>query len=562
MARDKRRYLLCGMIAAVTVAAFSPSLRNGFTSWDDDVYVTANPDIRGLTVRNAVKAFSSSYGYYQPLTMLTYMADYGIRGLDPAVFHATSLFLHVVNALLVFLLLYRLSGSCAAGAAAALLFAVHPLRVESVAWITERKDVLSATFFLLSLLAYWAYVSGGARRCYWLCLLTLVLSLLSKPGAMSQPFVLLLMDYLAGRRLGLRSLLHKAPFFAVAAVFAVVTFIMQRDSGAMNPYDSLMDLQKVLVPFYGILFYIGKIFLPVKLAALYPMPAPADVLMNAALALSPLVAAAAVYLCLRTRSRQLIFASLFFIITLLPVLQMVSVGPAIVADRYTYIPMIGVCFFIAVTAARIINSGLAKNAAARKVVYATLAALIVVYGVAAFQRCRVWENDLTLWDDCIGNYPSSLAYNNRGAAYGDRGAMDRAIADFDRAILFDPRQTRAYNNRGIAYLSKGMLAQALADFNTTVQLDPEHYDAYNNRGIVHDCSGEFDRALADFTRAIALKPDYAKAYVNRGMAYLRKGFYGRAVRDFDRAIELDPGNVTAAENRKRAVAGIDAGDRG
>jgi tetratricopeptide (TPR) repeat protein len=559
MARHKRLYLLCGVLAAITVAAFSPSLRNGFTNWDDDAYVTANPDIRGFTARNVGKVFSSVYASnYQPLTMLTYMADFEVKGLDPRVFHSTSLLLHCVNVLLVFVFLYTLSGSRAAGAAAALLFAVHPLRVESVAWIAERKDVLAALFFLLSLLLYAAHSRSGDRICHWLCLLALVLSLLAKPLAVSQPFVLLLMDYLGGRRLCLRSLLHKAPFFAVAAVFAVVAFVTQYSSGAMPAYHSMPLLQKAGVPFYGVIFYVGKTVFPVKLAALYPMPPASDILMNGVLAAAPLVIAGvlAVLFVLRSRARPLVFGSLFFIVTLLPVLQIVPVGPAIVADRHTYIPMIGLCFIASWAATRI------GGVAAGKGIIAMYTVISIALAVVTFQRCRVWNNDLTLWDDCIAAYPSSLAYNNRGAAYGDRGDMDRAIADFDRAVLFDPRQTRAYNNRGIAYLSKGMPARALADFTAAVTLDPGHYEAYSNRGIVYDCSGEYESALADFTRAIALKPDYTKAYVNRGLAFMRKGFYERAVRDFDRAIELDPANVTATEYRRRAAAFMESGSRG
>jgi tetratricopeptide (TPR) repeat protein len=277
-----------------------------------------------------------------------------------------------------------------------------------------------------------------------------------------------------------------------------------------------------------------------------------DVLMNAVLAAAPIAVAGAVaaLFLLGSQSRPMVFGSLFFLITLLPVLQIVPVGPAIVSDRHTYIPMIGICFIAAWAAARVVNG------TARKSILAVLVILSITSGILTFQRCRVWKNDMTLWNDCIRKYPSSLAYNNRGAAYGDRGAMDRAIADFNRAILLDPRQTRAYNNRGIAYLSKGILERALQDFNKSVELDTGYFDAFDNRGIIYDCTNEFDKALADFARAIALKPDYAKAYINRGIAYTRHGFFDLAVRDFDRAIVLDPGNVTAAENRKRAIAAM------
>ena len=554
--RNNRFLLLCVLIAIITAIVFFPSLQNGFTNWDDDAYVTRNPDIQGFTVRNVGKVFSTTYaGNYQPLTMLVYMADYSIGGLDPMVFHATGLVIHIVNALLVFALLYGLSGSSVAGAAAALIFAVHPLKVESVAWVSEQKDVLAALFFFLSLIAYRVYLKRGGRRFYGLCLLSLAFSLLSKPMAVSQPFILVLIDYLHGKKPDSRSFAQKAPFFIVAAVFAVITLFTQHSSGAINTYGSLPVIQKICVPFYGIIFYMGKILLPVKLAALYTMPPQSDVLMNTVLLTAPLIVAgaAAVLFFLHSNSKQVMFGSLFFLITLLPVLQIVPVGPAIVADRYTYIPMIGICFLIAWMVARIVNGRLGSNAA-RKVVYAVVVVLIFASGILTFQRCKVWNNDMTLWNDSIEKYPGSLAYNNRGAAYGDRGKMDQAIADFNSAIEQDPKFAKPYNNRGLANMTLGNANGALADFSMAIALDGKNYDAFNNRGILYVYSNELDKAVADFSTALVIKADYARAYTNRGIAYQKKGFQDLAVRDFEKAIALNPDDITAVEKRKQAIA--------
>ena len=558
--KDHRPVLSCIFIAAITLIVFFPSLRNAFTNWDDDIYVTNNPDIRGFTPANVGKVFSSSYASnYQPLTMLTYMAEYSIGGLNPAVFHGTNLLLHIVNCMLVFALLYGLAGNIFIGVVVALLFAVHPLRVESVAWVAERKDVLSALFFFLSLLAYHAFLKKGIRKYYWICLLALVLSLLSKPMAISQPFILMLMDYLNNKKWDKQSFLQKIPFFTVAAVFITVTLITQRHSGAIPTYQPLPVLQRLCVPFYGAVFYIVKSLFPVKLAALYSMQSQQDIIMNSALIFaSPFIVvgvAAAFYFC-RTVSKMVVFGVLFFLITLLPVLQIVPVGSAIVADRYSYIPAIGLYGIVAGAIARIVNNRRGNITNRRTIVYAALVMLLFIFGILTFQRCKVWNSSLTLWNDTIAKYPSAIAYNNRGTVQSGPGSTDLALADFNRAIELDPAFAKAYNNRGIAYLTKGILDGALKDFNQTIELQRDFFDAYNNRGIVFVYLKEYDKAISDFTQALSINPGYTRAYTNRGIAYMTKGSFDLAIRDFDKVIAIDPHDPIAIEKRNQAIAGM------
>ena len=270
--KNVRRVLFyCCIIAGITFFAFSPSLRNGFTNWDDEGYVVDNPDIKGCTLHNVVKVFSSTYvGNYQPLTMLSYMAEYRFFKLNPLVYHCTNLLLHILNCLLVFALIYGLSGKQLTSLLVALLFAVHPLRVESVAWIAERKDVLSALFYFLSLLSYLRYVKKTGRKFYGFCLLSLALSLLSKPVAVSQPFILVLIDYLINRKVDKRNLVEKTPFFAVAVVFAGITLLTQKSQGTVLEYSSLSTITRVCAPFYGMVFYVVKSIIPIHLSALYP----------------------------------------------------------------------------------------------------------------------------------------------------------------------------------------------------------------------------------------------------------------------------------------------------
>jgi hypothetical protein len=329
---------LYGIIATITFIVFLPSLKNDFTNWDDNYYIVNNPDIKGFTFHNFSQVFSSKYvGNYLPLTMLTYMAEYQLFQLTPGYYHFTSLLLHIINCLLVFALIYGLSGERLTSLLVALLFAIHPMRVESVAWIAERKDVLSSFFFLLSLLSYVQYLKMGKRRLYYICAFSLLFSLLSKPMAVSQPFVLLLIYYLKNGRLNKKILVETVPFFIMAAAFAILTLITQNVSDHSLDNYSLSLLQRICVPFYGIVFYLIKSIAPFNLCALYTFPAKFDGSMNLQLFASPIIVfviAAAVYK-FRAYSRKLIFGSLFFLITALPVLQIVIVGNAIVAERYT-----------------------------------------------------------------------------------------------------------------------------------------------------------------------------------------------------------------------------------
>ncbi|MGA2508560.1 MAG: hypothetical protein ABSF80_13915, partial [Chitinispirillaceae bacterium] len=275
--KNFRTFFCCSIIAGITFIAFLPSLNNGFTTWDDDIYVVNNPDIKGFTPRHLARIFSSSYvSNYQPLAMLTYMAEYRFFRLNPKVYHSTNLILHIINALLVFALFYGLSGRRITGLLVGLLFAVHPLRVESVAWIAERKDVLSGLFYFLSLIFYVRYIKGKNRKFYWFCLVSLVLSLLSKPMAVSQPFVLLCIDYLFRIKLDKKSIRDKVPFIAVAAIFAAGALLTQKAALPGSGYDVISAIQGICVPFYGIIFYLVKSAFPVHLCAFYPFPAALD----------------------------------------------------------------------------------------------------------------------------------------------------------------------------------------------------------------------------------------------------------------------------------------------
>ena len=578
---DLRRLLLgCGVITAVACIAFLPSVQHGFVNWDDDSYIINNPDIRAFTLKNLSKIFSSTYlGNYQPLTMLAYMVEYCFFRLNPAAYHTVSLALHLMNATLVFVLFRALSRNYLTSLLIGLLFAIHPLRVESVAWIAEQKDLLSAFFYLLSLHFYVCHTRQSRPRLYWFCLISLLISLLAKPMAVSQPLVLILIDHLHNRKLDKKALTSKVPFFTVAAFFAILAFLTQRSAGAMPAFHQVSTVQRLCVPFYGLVFYVAKTLAPLRLCSLYPLPPYLSDGERFILFAAPLLtlAGAAMVHHFRAHSRTLAFSALFYLVTLLPVLQIVPIGDAIVAERYSYIPALGLYFAFATFCHSLLKERLIRNLS-KRMLGIGIGTVIVALAYATYSRCEVWKDSLSLWNDVIAKHPSAVSYNYRGGAYSIQGQHERAIEDFNQAIRLDPlyfeaydnrgfahlaqrnwdlaiedhtealkinpRDALAFNNRGLAHKHKRDYSQALSDFGDAITLTPTSL-LYNNRGATRDALGDHQRAIEDFNEAIRLNPDYAPAYFNRGLSYRATGENARATYDFKKACEL--GHRTACQ---------------
>jgi protein O-mannosyl-transferase len=547
---DRRSFaLLCIVLAAITVAAYVPSLDNGFVNRDDPACVTDNLDIRGYGRGHIAKIFSTVYlNHYLPATMLTYMAEYGLFGLDARGYHAVSLLLHSINVLLVFALFYGMSKNLFVAVATTLLFGIHPLRVEAVAWVSERKEVLSALFYFLSLLLYLKYRKKNSRKFYVFSFLALLVSLLSKTMSVSQPFVLLLMDYLAGRKIDRRALVEKLPFFVLSAAFVVVALLTVERSYDIYPHYS--TAQRVLAPAYAIAFYLVKFIAPLNLCASYYPSAVPDSGMTLAMVLAGIavpVIGLAVYAS-RRRTKTAVFGSLFFLVTLLPVLQIVNSGGLVpVADRYAYIPLLGMTF-IAVNGFSNIMERFKNNTAVKTALYSVLVAGGSVLFVLTWQRCGVWKNGVTLWGDIIRkNSDAAQAYYGRGSAYLDRGEYRNAMADFNREIELRPDYASGYFGRGYLYCAYlGKADSGIVDLLRAVELSPDYPDAWNTLGIAEGMKDAFGKSIGCFDRALSLKPDFVEAYVNRGTARM-KGFadIDGAAGDFTQAITLDPSYAKA-----------------
>jgi tetratricopeptide (TPR) repeat protein len=554
-------------VSAVVLLAFSPVLGNGFVGWDDIPTIVSNAHLRELSLDNLPWMFATRHmGHYQPLTWVSLALDFQIWELDPMGFHLTNLLFHVANALLFFLLLQRifllggLGGGkgghlflAVASAVGALVFAIHPLRVESVAWATERRDVLSGFFYLLTLLLYLAYVrsrSSRQSRVYFaFSIVCMGLSLLSKAWGITLPAVLLVLDaYPCGRvplrwkdrRSGWPILLEKLPFLALALLFAGLAFRAQ----FFNPVVSHSILERVAQAFYGVCFYPMKTLLPISLSPLYPLPEKM-LIYRPPYVVCVIVVLAATGLLLRVR-RGLPWALaswLLFGVIALPVLGLAQAGPQIAADRYSYLACLPFAALFALLWHWVMVRALAPPISLRwpLIALAFLGCLVCLLGPLTWRQSQVWRSSRTLWDHAVrldaGNH---IALENRGTSRQEIGDLKGAITDYTRALAIRPSYTSALRNRAAAWLQSGNARKAMADLDQAIAIDSEIAENYFRRAGVKKTSGDLTGAIRDYNRALELSPDMAKALTNRGNTWRLLGNLQRALLDLTSAIQMNP----------------------
>ncbi|HKQ18209.1 MAG TPA: tetratricopeptide repeat protein [Candidatus Eisenbacteria bacterium] len=531
-------------ILALTFVAYLPSLGNGFTNWDDQLYLDENPFLRESTVGEVLTTPVASN--WHPLTIWSFAINYKLFGLDPASYHWINLLLHLANTALVFLFVRGLAKDRFwAIVVTSLFFGIHPMHVESVAWIAERKDVLYTLFYLLGLLAYVRYLD--IRRWPWLggAFAAFVLSVAAKPAAVVFPATLLAIDYFRRRPFDARALLEKAPFFAVSIAAAILTLQAQEGTGAINREELGPLVPRILVASFGLMMYVVKLFLPTNLSAFYPYPEnPATNLgpeFTLAFVLVVVLLPAAIYFF--RRNRAILFGIAFFLINVVLVLQFFSVGHAVMADRYTYVPYIGLLFAL--------GWGLDERPAgssgliAMRVLTGVLLFLAPVSLYQTWTRCQVWRNSGTLWNDVIRQYPGRIvdAHNSRGRyLYQEEGRLGEALADFDQAIALNPRIAQIWLDKGIVLARMGLPDSALVCFDEAVRIKPDFVPAWSNRGGMKLQGGDIAGAIADFSEAIRIDPAFRDAYANRAIAYSMTREFDRSIADNRRVIELDPTN--------------------
>jgi tetratricopeptide (TPR) repeat protein len=542
------------LLVVGVLLVFLPARQNGFINYDDDVYVTENLHVQsGLSGSGVVWAFTSfNAGNWHPLTWLSHMLDCQLFQLRPAGHHLTSVLFHVATTLLLFVLLRRITGATWRSFFVAALFGVHPLHVESVVWVAERKDVLSGLFFVLTVWCYASYAKASARRAtlyYSLTLVCFILGLLSKPMLVTLPFVLLLLDIWPLLRWRLfdagenraqliplkRLLLEKLPFLMLAVVASVITWLAQRQGGAISRLPLPARIENALVAYVR---YLAKMLWPSNLSVFYPVPAQLPLLAAVAACLLLLGITALLWSIRRARPYALI-GWLWFLGTLVPVIGLVQVGSQSMADRYTYLPSVGLFVIVVWGLTELVT--ICWPAGQRILVVVGICVLIAS-ATATERQIGYWRDNGTLFQHALDvTKRDAVAELHLGSfQLQNLTNTDEAIQHLEAAIEIEPRLAESYDALGTALYRKGQRQEALRQFQQAVALKPDYAVAHFNLAVVLQSEGRLDDALKEFEQALALKPDYAEACGAIGVVLASQGKTDAALTRFQQAVALNP----------------------
>jgi protein O-mannosyl-transferase len=538
------------LIALVTLAIYASVGGYDFNNFDDPDYVAQNDTVqRGLTFGGVWWAFTTTFmGNWHPLTWLSHMADCEFFGVNPGAHHWVSVFIHVCNSVLLLWVLYRYTNAPGRSAMVAALFAFHPVHVESVAWIAERKDVLSAFFWILTMWGYLRYVETRSARCYGLMLLCFALGLMSKPMLVTLPFVLLLLDYWPLRRVAImwdwwRLSREKLPLFALTLLSAFITFIVQEQSGAVGSLDKFSAGTRVANAAIAYVVYLGKTIVPDNLAAFYPHPGSWETWQFAGAALLLFVITMGV-LNFR-RHAYLITGWLWYLGTLVPVIGLVQVGEQAYADRYTYIPLIGV--FIAVVwgvadvATRLNWPRLATRAAA--------CGLLLVYGLVAARQVTYWQNSEALFRRALAvTKDNHVAHYNLGQTLSVQGRIEEAVEHYYATLRLKADHEGAHNNLGLTFAFQGLWKEATNHYTAALRVSPENPDVHFNMAIAGMNLGDMTSAVRHLTITLEKRPSHPLAHRYLGDALASLGRAGEAIAQYRKGLEVNPQQPEALNN--------------
>ena len=528
--------LVCLFLVLATLTVYFQVRNHAFVNFDDDLYVSENSYVQdGLTLKSITWAFTATdTANWHPLTWLSHMMDYQLYGMDSGRHHLTNIFLHVANTLLLFFVLRRISGNLWPSGFVAVLFAVHPLHVESVAWVAERKDVLSTFFWMLTMWSYVRYVERPGVKRYLLIVFFFILGLMAKPMLVTLPFVFLLLDYWPldrfqfgqsdigrnslQRSIGLRLALEKIPFFVLAAASSSLTFIVQEIGGAVAPLGGFSVNLRIANALVSYVSYMGKMIWPQNLAVFYPHPVllPWWKVAGAGLLL---ISISLFVIRVWRRRPYLVVGWLWYLGTLVPVIGLVQIGRQAMADRYTYIPLIGISIIIAWGVPELLVKWRYKEiglAAIAAVVFSVLMAITYI-------QVRYWANSITLFEHALEvTFNNYVAHDNLGSALYRKGRLDEAVGHYTEALRINPDYLEPHNNLGAALFRKGKIDEAICYFTRALRIKPDIAETHNNLGAALFQKGKIDEAIAHFQEALRIRPDYANAHNNLNSALAAK----------------------------------------
>jgi Flp pilus assembly protein TadD len=588
-------FFVCLALVAITWLVFGQTLRHDFVNLDDHTYVYENPQItQGLTADGLIGAFTHAHARnWHPLTTISHMLDCQLYGLQAGWHHFTNVMLHTLAVLLLFLVLNQMTGAFWQSAFVASLFAIHPLHVESVAWVSERKDVLSALFFMLTLGAYVRYVRTPSVGRYLLVALLFAFGLMSKPMLVTLPFVLLLLDYWPFGRIGgqkaevesrlRRLIMEKIPLFALSAFSCAATLLAQIYS--TETLEQLPFVWRLNTAAVSYVAYIWQMFWPARLAAFYPHPNDQLPFWQVLLAIAFLISVS-LFAILSRKERPYIFTGWFWYVGMLvPVIGLIEAGEQARADRYTYLPQIGLYVLItwgisdlvaaitthksgsrfvtseaqlATRGSRGIRTNGREHRGYKSLCVAVATAIIIALSWCAFVQTSYWKNSETLWNHTLAvTTDNDVAHNNLGHLFLRRNELDSAISHFEAALEIRSRTTAAHynlggalieNNLGTALARKGRLIEAISHYQKAVKLRPDYGDPYFNLGSVLFQQGRTDEAIAQWQKALATQPNDAGFHTALGSAFLKKGLHKDAIAEYEHATRIFPRDFVARNN--------------
>ena len=580
------RNIFIFIILVITAVVYFKTLNFDFTNWDDKTYLNENPFIKDLSSHGIAKIFSTAYfGNYHPLTTLSYTIEYYFFGLKPFIFHLINVLVHLVNCLLVFLLIKKLTNKIEIPLITAFIFALHPMHVESVAWVAERKDVLYTLYFLASLIFYIKFIKEKNNLKFLVvAFIFFILSLLSKSAAVTTPVIMLLTVYYINRKIIIKDFLLLTPFFILSLLFGIIA--MKTQVEAIGNLNALYPgINRILIVTYGIYYYIVRFFIPFNLTTLHGFPTLDNGLLPFEYYIAPaivLIIIALLFFIKKEFRHHLLFGLLFFFISLILVIQIIPVGQAVVAERYTYVPYIGLAFIVAY-GYEFLQKYISRN------ILISFAVIYAVFLIATtWQQTKTWENSEILWTKVLKVYPDNqIAYNNRGLYRTEKGMTKEAFEDFNRLIAINPEYKDVYNNRATAcfnikdyncvvkdldqaitrkpnnsklYNNRGLaksylkdISGAISDYNKAIELDTSNTDAFNNRINAKESLNDFEGAIKDISFLIKNDPKNAKLYNGRGILSGKAQHYPDALADFNQAINLDTKMAEAHSNKGMAL---------
>ena len=562
-------FLICLVIALTTFIAFAPLLQNQFVDYDDNAYLIENPHVQsGITLRSVIWAFTTTdMGNWHPLTWLSYMVDWELFGSNARWHHLESLLIHIANAVLLFLVLKKLTGAVWRSAFVAAAFAVHPLHVESVAWAAERKDVLSTLFWFLTMWGYVLYVEKPKAGRYLLVVLSLCLGLMAKPMLVTLPFVLLLLDYWPLQRFQRLSkgndpkipqlqqdnrwktilylILEKIPLFLIIILFSLVTFFAQQSKGAVEPFDRLTIESRINNALVSYAAYIIKMFWPARLAVFYPHPRYGLPIWKTVLA-SLLLASITLWVISRAQRQQwFVVGWLWYVGTLVPVIGLIQVGGQAMADRYTYVPIIGLFIIVAWQIPELITKWCHKKI----ILKAATVLVVLAMMVCTWRQTGYWRNATTLSLHAIkvttGNY---AAHKLLGSALFEQGDFEEAISHYKESLRLRPNHANTEGDIGLALLKLGRVDEAVVQFRKALMLKGDMQKWHSGLAIALDKLGRLDEAIEHYRQALKLKSDDPAMHKSLATALCRKGNFEQAIKDYEHWLRLNPNQPDIVKN--------------